>query len=118
MHAVFRPGSRVHRGHRATGTGPAAGAPTRQGKHPSIERIGAAGLAADASRAPRQRRRYRRALTFAETCAMSARPASVPLSAAIALPISAGPLAPDVRAAASAASIAWSISASDIRAGR
>src|SRR6516164_9842988 len=54
-------------------------------------------------------------LTLAETCAMSARPASCAFSAAMTLPIAAMPPPP---ALAIAAVIAASISASFIRCGR
>src|SRR6185437_1183882 len=60
----------------------------------------------------------RRALTFAETCAMSARPASCGFNAAMTLPINAGPDAPAACAFAMAASTAASISVSLIRCGR
>ena len=63
-------------------------------------------------------RNQRRAFTFADTCAMSARPASSGFSTAITLPINAGPEEPAPRAAAIAVSTAASISASLIRCGR
>ena len=59
-----------------------------------------------------------RDFTFADTCAMSARPASFGLSAPITLPMSAGSAPPAARAAASASSIAASISASESACGR